>query len=256
MTTPPEPHWGEAPSRDDLAWDALGDELAPAKSLERVEAAATRVVGQIALVGTVLGAAGLVATVTVLHDWAAKSFAVAAVVASAIAVVIALLCQVLTSATLNTANRLETKAWYRRRVVLRGVALRWAGILVVAAVLCATVSVLIAVSVNREAPPHVTVTRTVSAPDEAGKQHSVLDIAVSSADITPGTQASTTVLDRAGTVLVSAVEHVGADGAVSQELSASAEGTDASFTVEVAVGTWSCTTTATAEQSTIACEPG
>lgn len=232
--------YGDPPSPDDGTWDALADELTPARALARVDAAAARVVDQIALVGVALTAAGLVATATVLDDPVSQGFAVAAVVLALLAVVVALLCQVLTSSRLNTVNREELRSWYRRRVVVRGVLLRWASLAVVAAVVCAGVAAVVAMVSTTVDRPHVTVAREVGAAADDGSVPVTVTVTVAVPATDPGTTTTTTVaLADGGAVLASAAEVAGSDGTAEQEVTA-VVAPEQAVVVDVTAGTWRC----------------
>src|SRR4051794_32698424 len=109
MTGPTDPNRtsggavGEVTAAD-RAWQDLAAELAPAKSLTRLDAATGRVVSSVGLVATVLTGLGLVAAGLPVPG-AARTAAFVAVVVALVAVLAAVAAQVVTvTRELNTNN--------------------------------------------------------------------------------------------------------------------------------------------------------
>jgi hypothetical protein len=246
--------YGLPPNPDDDAWDALSAELTPAKSLERVDAAAERVVGQLTLVGTVLTALGLVATATIVTDAVARALVLAAVVLAVAAVVAALTCQVLTSSRLNTVNREELRRWYRRRVEVRGVVLRWAAIAMIGAVVLAAAAGLRAFVAEPADPPRLAVSRHLDPVAEDGSRSATVSVTVNVSGSEPGSATTTTVTAAADT-LAATTTTAAADGTVVQELAATSADPRAEVTVTVVSGRWTCTSTVQADAApAVSCE--
>jgi uncharacterized membrane protein YedE/YeeE len=113
VTDPAPPAAAAEPDPRVLAWRALAEELTPAKSLARVDAATSRVVSNVTVVGSLLTGLGLLAAGLPATDVAARSLAVAGAVAAVLAVACALTAQILSIRRgLNTNNLLMVKAWY------------------------------------------------------------------------------------------------------------------------------------------------
>ena len=104
------------PSRADQAWADLAAELAPAKSLARIDAVTARAVTTITVVGVLLTGLGAASTALPAQPGPARVLAAATVITAALAVTAALTAQVLTiTRHLNPANLAEVKGWYRRQ---------------------------------------------------------------------------------------------------------------------------------------------
>ncbi|MEU7906605.1 hypothetical protein [Actinoplanes sp. NPDC049118] len=124
-------------------WAAAGAELAPAKSLARVDERAKQIVTNVSLVGSLLTGLGLVAGAKLDRSTPAKTLAIAAVCAALFAIVVALTSMLLRfTPALTPANVLEVEEWYRRQF-------RWAygviagGVLLLVAVLLAGAAALV-----------------------------------------------------------------------------------------------------------------
>ncbi|OLT52420.1 hypothetical protein [Cellulosimicrobium sp. CUA-896] len=256
MTTssPPEADgtvsYGLPPTPADDAWDALADELTPAKSLQRVDAAAERVVGQLALVGTVLTALGLVATATILTDPWERRLALAAVALAVLAVAAAMTCQVLTSSRLNTVNREELRRWYRRRVEVRGVALRWAAIAMIVAVLLGAAAGLHAFVVEPGDQPRLAVSRLLDPVAADGSRSATVAVTVDVSGAEPGAASTTTVRGAAET-LATMTTTAAEDGTLKQELTAVSTDPREDVLVTVVSGRWTCTAAVAADTAPV-----
>ena len=148
MTGPVRP-----PSRADQAWADLAAELAPAKSLARIDTVTARAVTTITVVGVLLTGLGAASTALPAQPGRARVLAAATVICAAAAVTAALTAQVLTiTRHLNPANLADVKGWYRRQFDLRAYPTQAATILLLlAALLTSTAST-----------PTLTITQTVS----------------------------------------------------------------------------------------------
>jgi hypothetical protein len=121
-----------------LAWQALAEELTPAKSLARVDAATNRVLTSVTLVGTVLTGLGLLAAGRPTSNAVAVGLSLAAVLAAVLAVALALTAQVLTIRKgLNTNDLVAVRAWHHDQFRRRAYPARAASILLAVAVLLA-----------------------------------------------------------------------------------------------------------------------
>jgi hypothetical protein len=126
------------PDPRDSGWQALAQELAPAKSLARIDAVTSRIVTNVSVVGTILTALGLLAAGLPTTSAAARGLALAAVVTAVAAVGCALTAQILTIFTgLNTNDLDQVKAWYARQFHRRAYPTRAATLFLLLAILLA-----------------------------------------------------------------------------------------------------------------------
>jgi hypothetical protein len=134
----PAPITVRPPSPSDLAWADLAKQLTPASSITRIDTATSRAVTTITAIGLLLtGLGALGADQFASESGAVSDLAVSAVLVSVLAVVCALVAQVLTiSRHLNPADLNQVQAWYQRQFIFRANATRAATVLlIVAAVL-------------------------------------------------------------------------------------------------------------------------
>ena len=155
MTPPPV---GSATPGEE-AWIALAQELAPAKSLQRLDAATARVVSTVSIVATLLTGLGLVAAGLVNLSDFARTLAVVTVVLAFLAVLLALAAQIVTVTRVNANDLLDVRRWYRRRVRWRGPLARWATVVLVGAAFCAGWAAVLTLLAGPQ-PPTLAVTRT------------------------------------------------------------------------------------------------
>jgi hypothetical protein len=149
------------PSTADRRWQALADDLAPAKSLQRLDAANARVVATVSAVATVLTGLGLLAAgATNLPD-AGRWLAMGAVGLAVTATVAALRGQTVTiSRNLNLNNLAEVERWYRQHFERRAPLTRTATILLVAAIVTAGLAAAASLAIGDNEAPTLAVTRT------------------------------------------------------------------------------------------------
>lgn len=148
------------PTREDDEWNELATELAPAKTLQRLDAAAARVVSTVSLVATLLTGLGLVAAGLANLTVVARVLAVGAVVLAFAAVLLALLAQTLgVIRGMNRENLAEVEQWYVERFEARAPRLRWATFLLVGAVALAGAAAVVTLVGGSNAPT-LAVTRT------------------------------------------------------------------------------------------------
>ena len=149
------------PTGADKRWQALADELAPAKSLQRLDAAGARVVSTVSVVATLLTGLGLLAAGAANLPTAGRVIAVAAVGLAVAALVVALGGQTVgISRGVRLDNLPEVEDWYRRRFERRAPRARIASLLLVAAVAGAGLAAVVSLVVGGNAAPTLAVTRT------------------------------------------------------------------------------------------------
>jgi hypothetical protein len=122
----------------DQAWADLAAQLTPAASLARIDAATSRAITTITVIGVLLTGLGALGAGQFAHRGAARDLAVAAVITATLAVACALVAQVLTiTRRLNPSNLIEVRKWYRRQFGTRARATQAATILLIIAALLA-----------------------------------------------------------------------------------------------------------------------
>lgn len=170
MTAAQPPAAVSEPDPRDLGWQALAQELAPAKSLARIDAATARVVTNVTVVGTILTGLGLLAAGLPTTSVLARGLAVAAVVAAVAAVGCALTAQVLTIVRgLNTNDLVLVKAWYTRQFRHRAYPTRAATGLLLLAILLAGAAAAVALLSPGRAQPVLAISQTeIAAPATSG----------------------------------------------------------------------------------------
>ena len=148
-------------SAGDQAWADLGAELAPARSLGRIDTATSRAVTTVTVIGVLLTGLGALTATLPADSGAARALATAAVITAALAVACALTAQVLTiSHRVNPANLADVRAWYRRQFTIRAYPARAATILLLAAALLAGAAATAAITATHAAAPTIQVTQT------------------------------------------------------------------------------------------------
>lgn len=149
---------------EDRRWRALADELAPAKSLQRLDAAAARVVSTVSVVATVLTGLGLLAAGASNLPGPARVLAVAAAVVAVVALMVALAGQAVSVGRgLKLDNLAEVEQWYLRRFQRRAPLARIATILLVVAVACAGLAAVVSLLGGEDEAPTLAVTQTADA---------------------------------------------------------------------------------------------
>lgn len=219
------------PSAADRRWQGLADELSPAKSLQRIDAAHARVVSTVSAVATVLTGLGLLAAGAANLPDAGRWLAVGAVGLAVAALLVALGGQTVTvSRGLNLNNLAEVEQWYRRRFEQRAPLARIATVLLVAAVACAGVAAAVSLLVGENEAPTLAVIRTADAV--------TVDVAFRGLDPEQSATATVTVDDR---VVAAAAFRPGVDGTATRTLTASGVPAVAVVRVEARAGGARCT---------------
>jgi hypothetical protein len=138
VSAPSTPQEAPEPDPRVLAWQELAEELTPAKSLARVDAATNRVLTSVTVVGTVLTGLGLLAAGQPTRNAVASGLSLVAVMAAVLAVAFALTAQVLTIRRgLNTNNLVAVRAWHHDQFRRRAYPARAASVLLLVAILFA-----------------------------------------------------------------------------------------------------------------------
>jgi hypothetical protein len=231
-----------------MAWQALADELTPARSLARVDAATARVSTNVTVVGTLLTGLGIVAARLPTGGGAGRYLALTAVVSAVLAVACALTAQILTiHRGMNTNNLVAVKAWYRSQFRRRAQAARAATVLLLVAVLLAGVTAAITILDTQRNPPMLAISqsRTASAAGAGSASPAGVTLTVDIAfhDLAAGATATVviTARDSAGTsVLARAAMTRGADGVAIRSLTVSGVPSDAVIDVTASGGNQSC----------------
>lgn len=145
----------------DRRWQALADELAPARSLQRLDAASARIVAAFSIVASLLTGFGLIATGLANLPGLARVLSSLAAVLAIAALVVALRSQAVTvSPDLTLDNLLEVEQWYDAQFERRTRLARWATRLLVTAVIFAGLAALVSLAVGPGEEPTFAVTRT------------------------------------------------------------------------------------------------
>jgi hypothetical protein len=198
------------PSGADRRWQALAEELAPAKSLQRIDAANARVVATVSAVATVLTGIGLVAAGSANLPDLARWVAVAAVGLAVTALLVAMLGQKVTvSRDVKLNNLAAVEQWYRHRIARRAPLARVAAWLLVAAVGCAAVAAGVSLVAGVNEAPTLAVTRTAD----------TVTVDVTFRGLDPDQSATATVTVD-GRVVAAAVFGQGVDGTATRTLGA------------------------------------
>jgi hypothetical protein len=152
------------PSAADKRWQALADELAPAKSLQRLDAAGVRVVSTVSVVATVLTGLGLLAAGLSNLPGVGRVLAVVAAALAVGALLVALRAQTVTvTRGLNPDIRSELEEWFAEQFPRRARLARWTTGLLVAAVGCAGLAAVVSLLARGNEAPTLAVTRTAEA---------------------------------------------------------------------------------------------
>ncbi len=181
MTGPVRP-----PSRADQSWADLANELAPAKSLARIDAVTARAVTTITIVGVLLTGLGAASTALPAQPGPARALAAAAVITAALAVTAALTAQVLTiTRHLNPDNLAEVKGWYRRQFELRAYPTQAATVLLLLAALLAGAAAATTLLTSTPSTPTLTITQTPIPHATSGTQQLTVTASVTFHDLPP-----------------------------------------------------------------------
>jgi hypothetical protein len=226
------------PTPADQEWRELAAELAPAKSLQRLDAAATRVVSTVSLVATLLTGLGLIAAGLTNLTAFARWLAIGAVALAFLAALEALRAQTLGIIRgLNRENLAEVEDWYLERFEKRAPRLRRATYLLVGAAALAGAAAVVTLLCGTD-PPTLAVTRT-SVPTP-GK----LTVDVTFRGLDDGETLSAVVrVD--GAVAAEAIVGPGPDGTASRTLAVEQVPASGVVAVEARGGGKTCTATLT-----------
>lgn len=230
------------PDRRRRAWQALADELAPAKSLARIDTAAGRVLGNVTVVGTLLTGLGLLAAGLPGTSDAARGLALAAVVAAVLAVACALAAQILTIRRgLNTSNLAEVQEWYQGQFRRRAYPTRAATVLLLAAILLAGGSAVVALEERDGARLTLSISQIEPVPDTGSGASLTVDVTFSAP---AGGDTATVVVTASGSggtvVLARAALTPAADGPATRTLTIAQVPADAVVDVVASGGRRQC----------------
>ncbi len=246
MTTEPVRPVSEA----DRTWATLGNELTPAKSLERMDTATDRVVRTVTIIGTLLGGIGVFGATKPTVSGPARWITVGAVVCAAAAVACALAAQILTiSKHVNPENLAQVRAWYRRRIETRAYPTQAATFLLLVAAVLAGAAAVVALATATPNEPTIAVTRALdhAAPVSSGvttPATATVTAAVTFRGLTSGQSASVTVkATSTGQVLASATVTPGTDGTATRTLTITGLPATEPVTVLARGGTEQCRST-------------
>ena len=200
MTGPVRP-----PSRADQAWADLAAELAPAKSLARIDTVTARAVTTITVVGVLLTGLGAASAALPAQPGPARVLAAAAVITAAAAVTAALAAQVLTiTRHLNPANLADVKGWYRRQFQLRAYPTQAATVLLLLAALLAGAAAATTLLTTPASTPSLTITQTASPHGTAATQQATVTASVTFHSLAPGQSATAALTTPGGGALARA----------------------------------------------------
>lgn len=218
-------------SAGDRRWLALADELAPAKSLQRIDAANARVVAAVSAVATVLTGLGLIAAGAANLPEPGRWLAAIAVGLAVLALLAALHGQTVTiTRDLHLNNLIDVEDWYRERFERRAPLARVATVLLVAAVACAGASATVSLLIGQNEAPTLAVTRTAD----------TVTVDVTFRGLDPDQSATATISVDGGPV-TSAAFGPAADGTATRALTASNVPATATIRVEADAGGSTCT---------------
>lgn len=238
-----------APTPRQRTWAALADELTPAQSLQRLDAATARVVSNVSVVATLLTGLGLVAAGLTDLTEAARVLAVATVGLAFLAMLLALTAQTLTvTRGLNTNNLREVEDWYIKRFESRAPLTSAASVLLA---LAAASAGLAAILILTEVPdrPTFAVVRTTEAstPIESPATASgntpatsalTVDVAFPGLDVG---EVATTFVTVDGTVLADAAFSAGPGGTTTRTLTINRVPARGVIAVDARAGSVGCT---------------
>jgi MFS family permease len=241
------------PTSEDQRWQELAEELTPAKSLARIDAATARVVSTVSVVALLLTGLGLVAADR-LGDGAPRVWALVTVVLALAAIVCALSAQVVTiTRGLNTGNLVEVEDWYRSRFDRRAPLTRAASLLLLAAVVTAGVAGFLAAVEDDASGPVLGLTRTTELLDDGTPGPTgTVTVSAKATGLEPGSILTLTVavepeyqgseVDPAAEAPVAqAAVAAGADGVAEHEVSIAKVAATATVSVQAVAGGQTCT---------------
>ncbi len=234
-------------SEADQTWATLGNELTPAKSLQRMDTATDRVVRTVTIIGTLLGGFGVFGATKPTVSGPARWITVGAVVCAAAAVACALAAQILTiSKHVNPENLAQVRAWYRRRIETRGYPTRAATFLLLVAAVLAGAAAVVALATAAPNEPTIAVTRALTAAPASATATQVMATGTVTAEVTfrgltSGQTASVTVTATdTGQVLATATVTPATDGTATRTLAVTGVPMTQAITVRARGGTEQC----------------
>jgi hypothetical protein len=229
---------GRQPTPDELFWNELSKRFTPDRQLDFVTNRAEKIVTQVTLVGTFLGAGGLIAISSILTHETAVKFALVAIALAGLAVLIALITQAGWRRTLHPGNIVELKAWFNRYSSWRGYFLISASWLVIIAILAAAVAAGVALSSRNTRPTVGFMTELV--PETSDKAATITATASIKVHPSSSTDIATAMLLSAENVVATSSQGADNGGAIEIEITANELAADAPLRLTVSTSNWSC----------------
>lgn len=229
---------GRPTTDDDRYWKKFGDTFTPDKELEFLTGRAEKIVGQTALIGTILGAGGLVAISTILTNPVAQYWAVWAVAAAGAAVLLALVTQIRWVSRIRPGNIRELRAWFEQYTGWRRYSLSIASLLLVIAFLLAATSVAFALNADQRQPSVGLVTIVV--PGEDGGPATLKVTATAELTAGDGSDSARAVLKSNGEPVATSSVDPGADLSMKVTLEAEGLASNSQITFTLDSTSWSC----------------
>jgi hypothetical protein len=248
---------GQSLSPADQRWKEAAAELSPARSLARAEDRAKQVIGNVGLVGTLLGGLGLVASERLRAFGPARGIIVATVVVAFASVLLAswtLLLREDTNVRVNDLRAVE--AWYGRQFD-RARLTRVAGVLLLVAVFLAGIGAVVVLTGGQARRPVIELVAAGSGADRTAQA------TVRWGDLPVGQLVLTTLQGEAGgdgeVVLARGVATADDKGVASVAIGDTKVGDDSQVTVVSMSGSVSCRATLSLQAGTrgadqLACE--
>lgn len=237
---------GTKPTPDDLLWDKYSQSFTPDKQIDALNAKAERVVGRTALVGTVLGASGLVAVATILSVPEARVMAILASSLAGLAILIALSTQVRRPGSFRPFDLAELKKWFNRYSGWRGWFLFAATIFLVAAFAFAALAVAVALWEDRRSPTvglSTVVVTTKQAATETTSATTTSTWTASATAIIPSyatNEIAIVELTSGSNIVGRVTQGVGADGLMSLAVEVAGLPIDEPLVLTVRSPSWTC----------------
>jgi hypothetical protein len=224
---------------------ALGEELTPAKSLARMDAATARVVATVSIVGTLLTGLGLVTAGLPDVEGAARVLAACSAVLAVLAVLFALSAQIFTvTRGVSTDNLKAVEKWYRRYFGVRGPLTSAASVLLVLAAAAAGAAATLVMTGDEGDAASFAVTRTAELPEPSASATptgaDTLTVDVTFRNLDDGHVATVTVSVDGRVVAQTAITPAG-DGTASRSLTVAHVPATATVRVSAAAGDVTCT---------------
>lgn len=238
---------GRTPTEEELAIAKIQERFTPEKQVEFLQATASRVLTQTALIGTVLAAGGLVALTTIVTNPVSFAWMIAAIGGAFLAIILALATQITVRRTMRIGDLEVIKEWIQRYQGWRGVFVSTATVIIFLSVICAAAAVAAAM-VGRSVHPtfDLTATITPAAEPEPGQEQASNTFTVKAVFTTPPTGVDdvlTLSIDSGGETKASNQKRTTGEAAISVTLEASALPTEKKVTITGESSSWSCTAT-------------